>query len=442
MDKILEKIHKAGVVGAGGAGFPTHVKLDCRAEYVIANGAECEPLLRVDQQLMEIKAKEIIEGLTIAMGQVGAREGIIFLKEHYHKAIAALKKEIGRNKKIRLHLCKSFYPAGDEQQTIYEVTRRVVPPGGLPKDVGCVVSNVSTLADISGAAADIPVTERYITIAGAVKTPKTVLAPLGTPMTHLLERSNGLAENLSENDCAYIIGGPCMGELADCLSGKVVTKTTGGLIVLPKSHPLCMKKSADVRLKTMLSVCCQCSMCTQMCPRNALGLGTAPHLAMRSILSGKDLFGKTNSILTCCDCGVCTYKACNFGLNPALIMSRMKQEMLKNGLKPNQSDAHSADPHIDYKRLSTDRLIARLGVNKYDVPSPIDTQIIEASIVKIPLKMHIGAKSLPAVHKGDKVARGDVIAKPPEKALGTFIHASISGVVSDIVDEYIEIRNG
>ena len=437
--KILEKIHKAGVAGAGGAGFPAAVKLDCRAEYVIANGAECEPLLQVDKQLMEIKAKEIIEGLVMAMDAVGANEGVLFLKEHYHKAADALRKEIGRKKNIRLFLSKSYYPVGDEQQIIYEVTRRTVPPGGLLKDIGCVVCNVSTLRDIARAAAGIPVTERYITVAGAVKNPKTLLMPIGAPMEILPELSGGQIGTGSTGNM-YIIGGPCMGELTDTLSDKVVTKTTGGLLVIPKNHPLCLKKSADIRLKSMLSVCCQCSMCTYMCPRHALGLGTSPHLAMRSILSGKDLFRKVNAILTCCDCGICTYQACNFGLNPALIMSKMKQEMLQNGIKPKREEANPADPHIDYKRLATSRLIARLGIQKYDVPAPMDNEIAMVSNVKIPLKMHIGAKSIPIVKKGERVERGTPIAKPPQNALGVFIHASIGGVVTEITGEYIEIN--
>jgi len=431
----LEKIRSAGIVGAGGAGFPTHVKLDCRADTVIANGAECEPLLRVDQQLMEISAGEIVEGLQVAIRQVGANEGVIFLKSHYDKAVEALSKEIRHKKNIRLFVSESFYPAGDEQQIIYEVTRRIVPPGGLPKDVGCVVCNVSTLYNISAAMRDIPVTERYVTVAGAVARPCTLLMPLGAPMAALLERAGGL----TQADCAYIVGGPCMGAVANTPDG-VVTKTTGGLLAIPNNHPLLTKRSSEMRYNVMLSVCCQCSMCTQMCPRQALGLGTSPHKAMRSLAAGTDLIGDVNAILTCCDCGVCTTFACNFGLNPALVMNRMKQALMEKGMRPNPDGARQPDFFIDDKRLSTGRLITRLGLEAYDVPAPIDTKLQHVPMVRIPLRMHIGAASRPLVCSGQRVQRGDLIAEPPKGAMGANIHASIDGTITHIADNYIEIK--
>jgi Na+-translocating ferredoxin:NAD+ oxidoreductase RnfC subunit len=433
---LIDKARAAGVAGAGGAGFPTHVKLDCRAEYVIANGAECEPLLRVDQQLMELYAREIAEGLELAVSHVGAKEGVIFLKEHYHEAVKALKWQLRHKKNLRLHLSESYYPAGDEQQIIYEVTRRRVPPGGLPKDVGCVVSNVSTLRDIARAAKDIPVTDRYITVAGAVKAPRTLLAPLGTDMAALVD----LAGGPSEPDCVFIIGGPCMGAVAESLDGVSVTKTTGGLLAIPREHPLLNKKNAEIRLRAMLSVCCQCSMCTQMCPRNALGLGTSPHKAMRALAYATDLMGHVNETLTCCDCGVCTYFACNFGLNPALVMKRFKAELSANGLRPQASYNKEPDFFINDKRLSTERLVARLGLREYDVPAPIDTTRLNPASVKIPLKMHIGAPSVPVVTEGQAVQAGALIAKTPEGKLGANVHASIDGAVARVTGEYIEIR--
>ena len=433
---ILKKIQNAGVVGAGGAGFPTHVKLDCNVEFVIANGAECEPLLQADLRLMESEAGAVVEGLSLAMKQVGAKEGIIFIKSHYKEAAQALTKQIEHNKSIRLHISKNYYPAGDEQQVIYEVTRRVVPPGDLPKDIGAVVLNVSTIIDIANALKDIPVTKRYITVAGAIKNPQTLQVPIGTPMIELINMAGAVAQD----DNAYIIGGPCMGTVIDTLEGHVVTKTTNGLLVIPRAHPLLHKKSVDIRFKAMLSVCCQCNMCTQMCPRNALGLGTSPHKAMRSIASGVDLIGNVNSILTCCDCGVCTYHACNFGLNPALIMNRLKQEMMTGGIRPNPQSVSKVDSHIDFKRLSTQRLLARLGLTKYDSPAPICALNRQIMNVKIPLKMHIGSAALPTVIQGDYVRHGTLIASPPEKTMGANIHASIDGVVKEITSDYIEIE--
>lgn len=431
---ILAKVRGAGVVGAGGAGFPTHVKLDCRAEVVIANGAECEPLLRVDQQLMEREAVEVITGLRAAMQQVNAKKGVIYLKEHYTGAITALRRLLRHEKAIGLHIAESYYPAGDEQQIIYEVTRRVVPPGGLPKDVGSVICNVGTLAEIARALRGVPVIEKYVTVGGAVNRPVTVRVPVGTPLEALIDHAGGTAE-----DCTYIIGGPCMGQVTEDIT-RPVTKTTGGLLAIPKGHPLLEKKNGDINYKVMQSVCCQCTMCTQMCPRNALGLGTSPHKAMRALVSGTDLVGDIGGILSCCDCGMCTYFACNFGLKPALVMRRMKQSLMEKGLRTDRAAMGAPDRYIGDKQLPTSRIIARLGLDGYDVSAHMEAETLPCDHVRIPMKMHIGAPGVPVVKKGNTVRRGDLIMDIPEKKLGAKIHASISGTVLDVTDEFIEIK--
>ena len=150
-DEIRERVRAAGVVGAGGAGFPAHVKLNGKAEYVIANGAECEPLLRVDQLLMQREAKRVVHGVELAMEATGAARGVIATKAHYHDAVHALEQALGGRSDITLHLMDSYYPSGDEKSIIFEVSGRVVPSGKLPLDVGCVVSNVATLVNISAA---------------------------------------------------------------------------------------------------------------------------------------------------------------------------------------------------------------------------------------------------------------------------------------------------
>ena len=145
---IISKIREAGIVGEGGAGFPTHVKVNCKAECVIANGAECEPLLRVDQQIMQYFPDRVVDGVVKLMEQTGAPRGVIALKDHYHDAIAALNKVIADKPGVELHIMKSTYPAGDEQQIVYSVMKRVVPTGGLPLDVGAVGGPYTVTIDI------------------------------------------------------------------------------------------------------------------------------------------------------------------------------------------------------------------------------------------------------------------------------------------------------
>ena len=155
-EDIIKKIEDGGVVGSGGAGFPTHVKYKTKAETVIVNMAECEPLLRVDQQLAERNAEDVIKGLGCAMEAVSAKEGIIAVKEKYHKAIDKLRPLLKAG--MRIEYLKDIYPAGDEFMTIKMTTGKTVPPGSIPISIATVVSNVQTLINVANAVEDKPVT--------------------------------------------------------------------------------------------------------------------------------------------------------------------------------------------------------------------------------------------------------------------------------------------
>lgn len=424
----------AGILGAGGAGFPTHVKINCKAEYVLANGAECEPLLRVDQQVMQVYAADVIRGIRAVKEFTGANYAVICLKEHYHDAVKALKAALQDAEDVTIHLLDGYYPAGDEQQIVYEVTGRVVPTGGLPLDVGAVVCNVSTLVNIANAMDGKKVIEKYVTVGGAVKNPVTVRVPVGISLKEVLAAAGGTTE-----DCDYIIGGPCMGRVVDTLDIPV-TKTTGGLLAIPKKHPILMQKDTGIDLKRLMAVCCQCSMCTQMCPRNALGLNVQPHKAMRSLANGVDLMGDFNGIFSCCNCGLCTYYACNFGLKPSQVMQILKSAIASKGTRPRKEVFGPVDGGLENKKVPVSRLIARLGLSKYDVPAPLVDKALTTDCVRIFLRMGVGAPSVPKVSVGDKVRKNQLIADIAEKKLGVKMHASISGTVTDITDDYIEIR--
>ena len=424
----------AGILGAGGAGFPTYVKINCKAEYVLANGAECEPLLRVDQQVMQVYAADVVKGIRAVKEFTGAKKAVICLKEHYHDAVTALQKAVKEFDDVELHLLDAYYPAGDEQQIVYEVTGRVVPTGGLPLDVGAVVCNVSTLVNIADAMEGKKVIEKYVTVGGAVKNPVTVKVPVGISLKEVLAAAGGTTE-----DCNYIIGGPCMGRVVDTLDIPV-TKTTGGLLAIPKTHPLLEQKDESLNLKRMMAVCCQCSMCTQMCPRNALGLNVQPHKAMRSLANGIDLLGDFNGIFSCCNCGLCTYYACNFGLKPSQVMQTLKSAIASKGTRPRKEVFTSVDGGLENMKVPVSRLVARLGLSKYDVPAPIQSKALTTDCVRIFLRMGVGAPSVPKVKVGDKVRKNQLIADIAEGKLGVKMHASISGTVSDITSDYIEIR--
>ena len=380
---IVESIRAAGVVGAGGAGFPAHVKLNGKAEYVIANGAECEPLLRVDQLLMQREAKRVVRGVTLAMEATGAARGVIATKAHYHDAVHALEQALGGRSDITLHLMDSYYPSGDEKSIIFEVTGRVVPSGKLPLDVGCVVSNVATLVNISAAVEGTPVIRKDVTVGGDVPHPITVTVPIGSPIREVIALSGFSG---SREDFALIVGGPCMGRLEEDWDAPI-TKTTGGLLLLRRTHSLIARRtqSPERMLKVARAVCCQCSQCTQMCPRNALGLNVQPHKAMRSLASGGDLLGEFNGIFSCCNCGLCTYYACNFGLKPSQVMQTLKSAIASKGVRPRKEVYGPVDGGLENKKVPVERLIERLGIAEYDVPAPMAEKPLTTSCVRIAL---------------------------------------------------------
>jgi Na+-translocating ferredoxin:NAD+ oxidoreductase RnfC subunit len=439
MQDILQKIEAAGVVGAGGAGFPAHVKANCKADTIIANGAECEPLLNVDQYVMRDHAEDIVAGMQAVMQATGAKKGVICTKEHYHDSVAALQKAVKDKNGISLKLFDSTYPAGDEQVMTYEVTGKVVPTGGLPLDVGAVVFNVSTLKNIAGALSDIPVTNKTVTVTGEVKTPLTINVPIGTAIQKLIDHANGPKQSTGY---VAIIGGPCMGALERDWSVPV-TKTTSGIIVLKQDHPLVYTKTMDLvrDIKLAKAVCCQCSLCTQMCPRNALGLKVEPHKAMRAAANGNGtLLGDVNGVFSCCSCGLCTYYACNFGLNPSAMMTRMKEGLTKAGVKPIKQVAYPVSSDYAQKKLPVMRLESRLRMTQFDTKAPYTGTALDVDRVVIPLKMHIGAPSEAVVDAGVNVRKGDLIARIPKGKMGANIHASIEGTVEAVNDTNIVIR--
>lgn len=429
---LVEQVRAAGVVGAGGAGFPTDRKLDCHAEVFIANGIECEPLLRTDRHVMELYAPELVKAVTAIGAHLGAKRKVIALKKHYTGAAEALTKAI-KGTDIELHLSPSFYPAGDEQNLVYCVTSRTVPTGGIPLDVGCVVSNISSVLNVGRALEGIPVTEKLVTVGGSVKHPVTVQCAIGTPLEKLLAAAGG-----PEGDCSFIVGGPLMGKVTDDLS-QVVTKTTGGLLAIPKGHVLLGKKTPSPRDAILArAACAQCTMCTQMCPRNAMGLNVQPHKAMRALAAGNDLLlGDVNGVFSCCDCGVCTYYACNFGLKPSQAMQRAKAALQQKGVKPVKEVRWSPDGGIETKRIPTERLLLRLDLKRYDADAPMAGHV-DTDLVRIPLKMHIGGPDRPLVSVGQRVTKGQLIAEP--QGMGANIHASIDGSITQVTAEFIEIR--
>lgn len=444
---ILEKIEAAGIVGCGGAGFPTHKKLTGDIQCLIVNGAECEPLLRTDRYIMRNKAAEIVRAVSALAGELHIPRCVIALKEHYQEEKSALRRAIEQaGAKIELHELESFYPAGDEQTIVYEVTGRVVPPGGIPIAVGAVVSNAATVYAISEAMDDIPFTHKYLTVTGEVKRPTVLRAPIGTSYRTCLELAGGPLLK----EFFLVTGGPMMGKplSMDELDSAVVTKTTSGILVLPADGYHARSSAVDIRhmLNRARSACIQCSFCTQLCPRHQLGHPIQPHRVMRKMAAGgavKDMLDDPviQTAQLCCECGVCESYACPMGLYPRKINSLIKGELAAAKIRrQNETQEMRPSPYREERKAPSKRVAARTGVLKY-----YDYEIKELlestpDRVSIPVRMHIGAPSEPVVREGDRVAEGQVIARPPEGALGAVIHASAGGRVQSVGDRIVIVR--
>ena len=283
----------SGIVGAGGAGFPTYAKLDKRAETIIMNCAECEPLLKLHRQLLEKKAYEIVRTFHMLAKCVGAREAIIGVKRTYTKTIAALMAVIGEYPEIRLGLLDEVYPAGDEVVLIYEVTGKVIRPGGLPIESGVAVFNVETVYNIYKAVEQgKPVDDKFISVVGEVKEPVTIRVPIGCTVEEVVQAAGGAVID----NPVYFIGGPMMGYIGS--ETMPVTKTTNAVLVLPEEHMLVQRKrrKASIDLKRAAAACCQCTMCTDLCPRHLLGHPIEPHKFMRADLQRAHMQSLSQSV--------------------------------------------------------------------------------------------------------------------------------------------------
>ena len=436
LNELKDILREMGVVGAGGAGFPSYAKLSDKADTIILNCAECEPLLKVHRQVLEEYTYEILSAMNDIVKLSGAKQGIIAVKSHYTSTVRALENEIEAFPSLSISKLDSVYPAGDEIILIKEVTGIVVDPGKLPISVGVVVCNVESVYNVYRAVQGKPVMTKYVTVAGEVAKPLTVCAPIGTKISELIAAAGGV----TCEDPAYISGGPMMGKLIDMT--EVVTKTTNAIIVLPSNHTVILNKNrnAAINLRRAMSVCCQCKTCTELCSRNVLGYPVEPHAVMKVLSNGGKGDGRVIlDALFCSGCGLCETYSCPQDLSPRAIIAEIKATARANGIKPPEGvKANLNVRNADMKKVSVERLTGRLGLRKYDVPAPL-TEPIRTKSVKIMLNQHLGAPAVACVAVGDTVERGDVIGKAPETALGVNIHASISGKVAAVTPKYIKI---
>ena len=410
-DKILE----AGVVGAGGAGFPTNIKANSKVEFILANGAECEPLLHKDFEIMVNHAPKIVDGMKLMSESTQAEKGYFGVKTKNADAIDAIKPHL-EGSKIELSFLGDFYPSGDEYELVYHATKRLIPPKGLPLDVGCVVNNVETYYNVSNAAKGIPVTEKFICVAGAIKNPSSFFVPVGTKFRDILEFVGGS----TTSEYGIFVSGMMMGKLTFDLD-EVISKTTAGLIILPKDHYLIsrMNRPQESMNRIGKSACDQCSYCTEFCPRYLLGYDVQPHKVMRSLAftkTGAKVWNQYADL--CCSCGLCSLYACPEDLYPREACDQGKDYLKENSIVFEQTKPLKVHPIKEGRRVPIKQLMKRLNVLNYDKPTPYVNNFPIPNNVKIMLKQHVGAPATSIVKEGQTVEKGDMIAKIDEGKLG------------------------
>jgi len=292
-EEIIKKCAESGIVGMGGATFPSHVKLSLppgkTCDVLIINGVECEPYLTSDHRLMLEKPEELLTGTTLLMKALGVNRAMIGIENNKPDAIAKLQSLAGDYEGISVHGLKVKYPQGAEKQLIKALINREVPSGGLPIDVGTVVHNVGTAYAVYEAIQkNKPLVERVVTVSGKeLDKPVNLLTRIGTPVSKLIEYAGGLSDNTAK----VVNGGPMMGKAIGSLDVPV-TKGTSGIILI--------KKDEARRKKT--GPCIRCSKCISACP-----MGLEPYLLMT--LAEKELYEKAekNRIMDCMECGSCSF---------------------------------------------------------------------------------------------------------------------------------------
>lgn len=436
---VVEKIRATGVVGAGGAGLPTHVKANATVDTVLVNGASCEPLLMSDPYLMEAEIDTVVRGLEAILDCTGAQKGIICLKGKHKKAVESVKEAVAKDTTGRLEMfvLNDFYPAGDEHVLVHEVLGRTVPERGIPLQVGAVVSNVESLFNVARALDDQPVTHRYLTVGGEIAKPMVVKVPVGTLVSDVLAFAGGP----TISDYKVVDGGPMMGRVLPD-TNQPVTKTTSGLLVLPPNHTVVAGKIMDpAKIRRITNTfCCQCTRCTDLCPRNLLGHSLHPHKLMRVLCSQEINTEVAKEALLCSECGVCEKFACPMMVSPREVNAQIKRILMKEGITWQTTDKTLvANPYRSSRAIPTKRLIQRLNLTKYDV-HPHYAGEYTPSVVTLPLGQHIGAPASCVVSVGDALHKGDLIGEIPEGAMGARIHCSIDGVVESIADGKVTIR--
>ncbi len=440
------RMRNAGVVGTDKLSVPTYVKLSSKADLVIANGAESEPLLHSEKSLLHEKPELIIDGIKIAMEATGAPKAVIAVRSSEKERMRSLYSLLKEEKNIDIFYLEDFYPSGDEPILVYEVTKKLIPEGKTPLDKGIVVEKLLSFAWMYQGYHGKPVTERPISVVGEVQRPQVTWFPIGTLYKDILNFAGGTTVDLK--NAVVFDGGPLQGEVVKDLNIGI-GKNTSAVMVLPKDH-----KVSKVKMKNLEEMILQnqgvsgdSSMMEDLCPRYQLGYDIHPSEVIKSLHF--PLMMKPSSLrsaYSCNDCSLCEYMGSStLNESPRLIYNEFKKNLarqekkvfLKSGEKVNKVRLN-----YHYNKVSCSHLIKQVQVEKYDSFNRSILPKTNPQKVRVPVTRHKGTPAKPVVVEGQTLKMGDVIAFSPPGELGTTYHASIPGRVSEINDHWVEIIKG
>ena len=368
----------------------------------------------------------VVAGISLVLNYLKVPKALLCVKDHTAKKLN-IKDGDKLADGVFYKILPDVYPMGDEISLIYQATGRVVKPGNLPISAGVIVYNVETCLNVSNAMVkNAPVTRKWLTVGGDVKNPSVVKVPVGIRVCDLLKKLNVTVPETH----VVIDGGPSMGKVIN-YENAVVTKTTKSLLILPKNIPAIESKfiDGDKSVARAETACCQCTRCTDICPRHLLGYPIEPHKMVRTAKGAVKLSPEMVITATlCCGCGICETLACCQGISPKAVINEYKALLAKEKMRYVAKEDVTPSKEREYRMIPSLRWESVLGVKKFDKVAEYAGEL-ETDSVEIMLRQHIGAPSVPIVKTGDKVSEGDVIATAQD-GLSLPQHASISGVVT------------
>ena len=431
----LKKIMQdAGMVGAGGAGFPSYAKLSEEANTLLINGAECEPLLYTDYILLRDELPTVIAGILAVKLELNLKEAILCVKHHTAERLE-LSEGFLPEGGVRVKILPDVYPIGDEVSLSYQATGRLIQPGKLPITEGIIVYNVETMYNLgnmilSGA----PVTEKWLTVGGNIDNPTVIKVPVGAKISDIFER---LGVTVPDGHIV-IDGGPSMGKIINYRTATV-TKTTKGILIIPKNVRAAEAKfineaAAVARAET---ACCQCTRCTDLCPRHLLGFPLEPHKMVRTAMGAAKVTPELVKTATlCCGCGICESLACSQGISPKAVINNYKALLAQNKMRFTAERTYTPAPEREYRMIPSVKWAQDLGIARFDKVCDYSGKLLDFGRVEIALNKQIGAPSVPAVSTGDRVSAGQIIATAAN-GLSVPQHASVSGRATVLADRII-----